>query len=581
MSRILAIELENFQSIKEAVRIEFAPLTLLFGPNSAGKSAIFDALELIEYLWDPTKSNKNQANEMILRWARKEEGKFLPMRLVVEFAYNIRENESTDIWYDDKNWTCNKIRNEFGSLFFNDDTFDDHPERAQDFEHVTIRLEIKIALLFKDRNKVKDGDECIPVIQFLKIDSTNTNILEYGSNDSDDEEKEVNYHQTLPLRSYGIPATITKNTVFNGNALLETENLPRADLDTEAYKCQIYIPNLELFSITKIDLLRGDSSYVSIFTENFSDIIFYFGTVIGKTFRNSTPIVKADRRVPSPAEALFVVDFELDGWWNTTGIHAATSPAKLLRNQVTSRDPHYALMANSAHASLLLKTANSDFWGDSHAAKYLSELSERASIISIINEHLSENLFKEKLYKIECESTLMVPIDLSEDDPWSYYALAQPAAVRLLLKDGEGRKLDLHDVGSGIPFVLPVLYASVSGELARLQQPELHLHPALQSELADVFISEVNKKIDKTFIIETHSEHLLLRLLRRIRDSEKNLPTSSYLPLTTSDISIYYFDPQISGGTVVSRQLVTPLGDFYNDWPRGFFSDRDGDLLNA
>jgi len=70
-------------------------------------------------------------------------------------------------------------------------------------------------------------------------------------------------------------------------------------------------------------------------------------------------------------------------------------------------------------------------------------------------------------------------------------------------------------------------------------------------------------------------------LLRRIRDKEKNLPSSSLLPLTTSDVAIYYFNPQVAGGTVVTRQLVTPLGDFYNDWPRGFFSDRDGDLFNV
>ena len=91
----------------------------------------------------------------------------------------------------------------------------------------------------------------------------------------------------------------------------------------------------------------------------------------------------------------------------------------------------------------------------------------------------------------------------------------------------------------------------------------------------------MNKSKGKLFLVETHSEHLLLRLLRRIRDKEKSLPSSSSLPLTTSDVAIYYFNPQVAGGTVVTRQLVTPLGDFYNDWPRGFFSDRDGDLFNV
>jgi DNA repair exonuclease SbcCD ATPase subunit len=48
MSKIIAIELENFQAIEKRSRIEFKPITLLYGPNSAGKSAVFDAIELIE-----------------------------------------------------------------------------------------------------------------------------------------------------------------------------------------------------------------------------------------------------------------------------------------------------------------------------------------------------------------------------------------------------------------------------------------------------------------------------------------------------------------------------------------------------
>ena len=581
MSKITAIELENFQSIKDSIRIEFAPLTLLFGPNSAGKSAVFDALDLIECIWDPTKHDKNHANEMIQRWIRKDAGQYSPMRLAIEFEYDIRNHASTDIWYKDSNWACNKVRTEYGSFFFNDDIFYDDPERSKDFENVTIRIEVVITLtsiegLFSEKTD-KDSHENIPVIKFLKISSLKTKILEYGYFTEADGKD----YRPDSLRSYGLPAKIYKDTEFAGGALEIEGRTHQRSVSSDAYECQIHIPQLELSSVAKIDNNFDSSSYYSIFAENFSDIVFYFGTVIGETFRNSSPLVKADRRVPSPAEALFVVDFKLSGWWNTTGIHAATSPAKLLRNQVSSRDPHYTLIANAAHASLLLKTANSDFWGSSHAAKYLEELLDQASLITIINEHLSDHLFSEKLYKIDCESTLMVPIDLSEDDPWDYYALAQPAAVRLLLKDGEGRKLDLQDVGSGIPFVLPVLYASVCGYLSRIQQPELHLHPALQSELADVFIAEINKSADKLFIVETHSEHLLLRLLRRIRDKEKNLPSSSSLPLSTSDVAIYYFNPQVAGGTVVTRQLVTPLGDFYNDWPRGFFSDRDGDLFNV
>jgi predicted ATPase len=174
----------------------------------------------------------------------------------------------------------------------------------------------------------------------------------------------------------------------------------------------------------------------------------------------------------------------------------------------------------------------------------------------------------------------MVPIDLREKNPWGFYALAQPAAVRLFLQDSSGQKIDLHDVGSGVPFVLPVLYAVGKQGVVTVQQPELHLHPALQSSLADVFVEEVHREGFGQFVIETHSEHFLLRLLRRIKSTTKGTCLSDELKLSNEDVSIYYFDPQVEGGTFVTRQLVTPLGDFYNDWPRGFFSERNIDLFD-
>jgi predicted ATPase len=80
--------------------------------------------------------------------------------------------------------------------------------------------------------------------------------------------------------------------------------------------------------------------------------------------------------------------------------------------------------------------------------------------------------------------------------------------------------------------------------------------------------------------VETHSEHLLLRLLRRIRDTEKGKSLSDSLKLTNEDIAIYYFDPQIGNATEVTALPITPLGDFYTDWPRGFFEERNDDLFD-
>jgi hypothetical protein len=132
--------------------------------------------------------------------------------------------------------------------------------------------------------------------------------------------------------------------------------------------------------------------------------------------------------------------------------------------------------------------------------------------------------------------------------------------------------LSANQLGTGISQVLPIVVAANHDDigLINVEQPELHIHPRFQVELADVFLKTKDKH---SFLIETHSEHIVLRLLRRIRES------SSYIiPLDIKDVSIMYLTPT-SEGTKSKRLLITPDGDFESDWPHGFFDERDGELF--
>jgi predicted ATP-dependent endonuclease of OLD family len=66
----------------------------------------------------------------------------------------------------------------------------------------------------------------------------------------------------------------------------------------------------------------------------------------------------------------------------------------------------------------------------------------------------------------------------------SYY----PKLIRLYLIDNHQRNLEFEDVGSGIGYVLPALASLAQDGISLIQQPELHLHPALQSKLGDVIV---------------------------------------------------------------------------------------------
>ena len=91
----------------------------------------------------------------------------------------------------------------------------------------------------------------------------------------------------------------------------------------------------------------------------------------------------------------------------------------------------------------------------------------------------------------------------------------------VLIDKRSGTPVSHRDVGIGVSQVLPVLvsaYAS-SGKLIAIEQPEIHLHPGLQAELGDVVIESALGDAGNGFLIETHSEHLLLRIMRRMRQT--------------------------------------------------------------
>ena len=78
----------------------------------------------------------------------------------------------------------------------------------------------------------------------------------------------------------------------------------------------------------------------------------------------------------------------------------------------------------------------------------------------------------------------------------------------------------LSDVGFGISRILPLIVQGLAGQrqIITIEQPEVHLHPRLQADLSDLLASTVKEPRNHRYIIETHSEHLVLRMQRLIRE---------------------------------------------------------------
>jgi len=139
--------------------------------------------------------------------------------------------------------------------------------------------------------------------------------------------------------------------------------------------------------------------------------------------------------------------------------------------------------------------------------------------------------------------------------------------------------LDIADVGVGVSQLIPVVVEALSSKssFAAMEQPELHLHPAIQVVLGDLFI-ESAKERNKTFLVETHSEHLILRLLRRIQETSNDKLPRKILELFVDDMSIIYVEP-IRNKTRIKRLRIDEQGEFMDRWPNGFFDERAEELF--
>ncbi len=135
-------------------------------------------------------------------------------------------------------------------------------------------------------------------------------------------------------------------------------------------------------------------------------------------------------------------------------------------------------------------------------------------------------------------------------------------------------EVKLTDVGFGISQVLPALvqaFYAPPNAVVWMEQPEIHLHPSVQANLADAFISAVQAYENSAprnvqLIIESHSEHFLNRLQRRVAEEQ----------LSSDEVAIYFVNRNKQGARLEPLRLNS-FGEIEN-WSENFFGDEMADV---
>ncbi|MBU3598552.1 DUF3696 domain-containing protein [Polynucleobacter bastaniensis] len=548
MPKLTAIELENFQTVSKHAVIPIRDLTLMFGPNGAGKSAIFDALDLMNLLFSNDWGNENKKiNEYLDRWARRESASKGNDQIAFGLQFLFEDGWRPDLTGMEHETSLRHIA--VASLWMGD--------MAEDFDGKNFRFFIG----FKRSNFYGWS------ISELTIANDERKFLEIVTEGESDPRIKIHDADWIDL----YPTNILKEklkTIIHQDSCYSYYLAPRL----EGMNPNQWFPH-EIYSLSTLDDIAALNQLEAVAQQ----IVGFFKLAFNKHFfsidHKSLPLVKASRTVPSSEEVISIISGEphrkIDGKIGYVQNIGSTTTRQVLAKTLNKLQPHWSyLCASVAHNQTIETPASiNTTWGD-------------LDPISKINEMLREDLFEDNGYQLNgevlCLTDLQEIIDSWVEDPRHYAKI-----VRLYLTDNHQRNVEIEDVGSGIGYILPVLASLAHDGRALIQQPELHLHPALQSALGESIIRAVEnyKYHDQFCLIETHSEHILLRILKLLKNSNKR-EDEVLSPLTFEKVSILYFEPMPDGSTKIQRLRLTPDGKLIDRWPGGFFNERYKDLFD-
>lgn len=563
--RLQALRVGNFKAFADTQRIPLKPITLIFGPNSAGKSSFIHSLAL---------AHEAQFGREKRSLARLDVhhtdigGSSIDLGGFRQYVHRGQPNR----------------RVEWGAEL---DVAALEGRLAQLLAPIhTLTLSIALGIELDDEDRPKPG--AAPHVEAVEIIGDGTELLRMSRRRADSQggilrvDRLASEHAVFLQVLKAIVESATTSVEMRPEDF-EGANTAIADLLPELRV------RIEAFFPTAVELPRADAGELSPVSMLFpvskgnrqEDIAqavrFYLPRTLNELIKGVSETLADDlKRLQYlgplrsfPPRHLAFVEHE-DANWYAGGGYAW---------DVVRRDHRVREAVNGWLGSSKLKTPY------------------RLVTQPLYGLDLLEDVLESRLQEIERDELDVMPSDLSLEEPPSDYSQiglphlrdsqtsldktlaaleskAGSAINELVLIDQRTNTVVTHrDVGIGISQVLPVLVMAYGsrGKLLAMEQPEIHLHPALQAELGDVFIEAALGERRNTFILETHSEHLILRIMRRMRETYLNKETG-LPPVTPAHVSVLYVEPD-GTRSIVREMPLNELGELVKSWPGGFFEE--------
>ncbi|KKM22284.1 hypothetical protein LCGC14_1626880 [marine sediment metagenome] len=531
------IGIKHFKGIKHVERLKIKPISLFCGKNSSGKTSILESILLIKQ-----SSEKNQSfNELILNgkyvrlgafkdisWKNHTEGE-------ISFTFKLRKEKDIK----NKKVTSSKIELKFK-----------RKDSSTLFDDVMLNQMILKVMKKGQKHKILSIDKSNPKTQILTWDLSEDFDLEISTHQG-----KIDYQEDSEGKFFGIIHKFENTIIFTRPVSLKIE-------DQQFYK----ITQKKNHPLIKIK-------------EKIKSLIENFPNIEVEKKKNTLEELKnilKERKVRRIGYFLNEYeDMDLNKRFDKDTI-------KLFDNIIEEIERELVQDINSFHREISLK---------------LRTLAEEMDKISFIGP-----LREEPSLRYTCEEQKLEIGNRGENAPLIFESEKKLIVEEFfLMEQGKYKKLknkpsseiwnlwskyfkfgklkstptsdsmfrfkinehNLKHVGFGISQVFPILIEGVrieKGNTLILEQPEIHLHPDLQMRLADFFISMGIS--GRNTIIETHSEHIINRIVRRVvEDNDHNL----------KELIGVYFVNMGKNGLEIEEIIIDKKGII--NWPKGFFDE--------